>query len=301
MLSTLSSLALFALAGALSTVPVSVTIMILLSPSPRRGALPFLIGSLAGSIVVVGLAAVGLQFLPVKPPRLRKDEWVAQFAIVIGALLIAYAVYLLVSKGGRDNAMLGKMKSRFRSARPWEFVVLGLGFNLRPEGTPAGRHRRCRDRCPGTAAAAKQPACPRLRRRGPVSRHHSGRRVAALPRAGPSAFDRPVQLAAAQWPQDRGDRDADDWDLPRRLQPSPALIGLPRNHAPRRIPGNSAVRGAPGRSPLWTSAQDAPLAGAGGLGVRDPHHAERSDRARRGRQGSGRTVRSGGPGAVPPC
>ena len=78
--------------------------MILLSPSPRRGALPFLIGSLAGSIVVVGLAAVGLQFLPVKPPRLRKDEWVAQFAIVIGALLVVYAVYLLVSKGGRDNA-----------------------------------------------------------------------------------------------------------------------------------------------------------------------------------------------------
>ena len=35
MLSTFSSLALFALAGAISTVPVSVTIMILLSPNPR--------------------------------------------------------------------------------------------------------------------------------------------------------------------------------------------------------------------------------------------------------------------------
>lgn len=132
MLSTLSSLALFALAGALSTVPVSVTIMILLSPNPRRGALPFLIGSLAGSVVVVGLAAVGLQFLPVRP-RLRKDELVAQFAIVIGALLIAYSVYLLLSKSRRENAMLGKMKSRFHSAPPWEFVVLGLGLNLRPK------------------------------------------------------------------------------------------------------------------------------------------------------------------------
>ena len=58
MLSTFSSLAFFALAGAISTVPVSVTIMILLSPDPRRGALPFLIGSLAGSIVVVGLSAL---------------------------------------------------------------------------------------------------------------------------------------------------------------------------------------------------------------------------------------------------
>ncbi len=132
MLSTITSLVLFALAGAMSTVPVTVTIMILLSPNPRRGALPFLFGSLAGSIVVVGLSAVGLQFLPVRP-RLRKDELVAQLAIVIGALLIAYSVYLLVSKSRRDNAVLGKMKSRFHSARPWEFVVLGLGLNLRPK------------------------------------------------------------------------------------------------------------------------------------------------------------------------
>lgn len=132
MMSTITSLVLFALAGAMSTVPVSVTIMILLSPNPRRGALPFLIGSLAGSIVLVGLSAVGLQFLPVRP-RLRKDELVAQFAIVIGALLIAYSVYLLLSKSTQENAMLGKLKSRFHSAPPWEFVVLGLGLNLRPK------------------------------------------------------------------------------------------------------------------------------------------------------------------------
>ena len=132
MLSTLTSLALFALAGAMSTVPISVTIMILLSPNPRRGALPFLIGSLVGSLVIVGLSAVGLQFLPVRP-RLRKDELVAQFGIVIGVILIGYSVYLLVSKSRRENAMLGKMKSRFQSARPWEFVALGLGLNLRPK------------------------------------------------------------------------------------------------------------------------------------------------------------------------
>jgi threonine/homoserine/homoserine lactone efflux protein len=132
MLSTITSLVLFAVAGAMSTVPVSVTIMILLSPNPRRGARPFLFGSLAGSIVVVGLSAVGLQFLPVRP-RLRKDELLAQYGIVIGAVMIGYALYLLVSKSRRDNDMLGKMKSRFHSARPWEFVVLGLGLNLRPK------------------------------------------------------------------------------------------------------------------------------------------------------------------------
>lgn len=133
MLSTITSLVLFGLAGAMSTVPVSVTIMILLSPDPRRGALPFLIGSLAGSIMVVGLSAVGLQFLPGRPPLLRKDELLAQIAIVIGVILIAYSVFLFVSKGQRENAMLGKMTSKFRSAPPWEFVVLGLGLNLRPK------------------------------------------------------------------------------------------------------------------------------------------------------------------------
>jgi threonine/homoserine/homoserine lactone efflux protein len=132
MLSTITSLVLFALAGAMSTVPASVTIMILLSPNPRRGAVPFLIGSLVGSIVVVGLSAVGLQFLPVRP-RIRKDELMAQFALVVGVLLIGYAVYLLVSKGGRDSAMLGKLKTRFLSAPAWEFVALGLGLNLRPK------------------------------------------------------------------------------------------------------------------------------------------------------------------------
>jgi threonine/homoserine/homoserine lactone efflux protein len=132
MLSTITSLVLFALAGAMSTVPASVTIMILLSPNPRRGAVPFLIGSLVGSIVVVGLSAVGLQFVPVRP-RIRKDELVAQFALVVGVLLIGYAVYLLVSKGGRDSAMLGKLKTRFLSAPAWEFVALGLGLNLRPK------------------------------------------------------------------------------------------------------------------------------------------------------------------------
>src|SRR6478735_11036080 len=101
MLSTFSSLAFFALAGAISTVPVSVTIMILLSPNPRRGALPFLIGSLAGSVVVVGLSAIGLQFLPTRP-RLRKDELIAQLGLAVGAALMVYAVFLLVSNSRRE-------------------------------------------------------------------------------------------------------------------------------------------------------------------------------------------------------
>ena len=179
---------LFALAGAISTVPVSITIMILLSPDPRRGALPFLIGSVAGSIVVVGLSAVGLQLLPGRP-RLRQDELLAQIGLVVGVLLIGYAVYLFWHRSQTDSAVVGKLKTRFQSARPWEFVVLGPGPESASQGDPARRRGRGRDQRPGTALVPRSLAGPRLRRCHPVSSRRAHRRLAALPGAGRSAAD----------------------------------------------------------------------------------------------------------------
>lgn len=132
MLSTIPSLVLFALAGAISTVPVSITIMILLSPEPRRGAVPFLVGSVAGSIAVVGFSAVGLQFLP-GTPAWKQDELLSWLGFLIGFFLIAYALYLFGHRSQGDSALLGKMQTRFQTAHRWEYVVLGLGLNLRPK------------------------------------------------------------------------------------------------------------------------------------------------------------------------
>ncbi|MCB5292316.1 GAP family protein [Arthrobacter sp. SO3] len=132
MLSVIPSLVLFALAGAISTVPVSITIMILLSPNPRRGALPFLIGSVAGSILVVGLSAVGMQLLPVRP-KIGQDQLLAWLGLLVGTFLIGYAGYLFGHRSQTDSAVVGKLKTRFQSAHPWEFVLLGLGLNLRPK------------------------------------------------------------------------------------------------------------------------------------------------------------------------
>lgn len=135
MLSLVTSLVSVALAGALSSVPVSITIMILLSPSPRRGALPFLCGSLAGSVTVVGLAAVGLQLAPSRP-RLENLAVPAFLGILIGVGLTLYAAYLL-RKGpadrGAGGGRLAKLRTRFESASVWEFAVLGVGLNLRPK------------------------------------------------------------------------------------------------------------------------------------------------------------------------
>jgi hypothetical protein len=131
-LNVFASLALVAIAGAVSTVPVSLTIMILLSPNPRHGALPFLVGSLAGSVVIVGLSAVGLQLLPMRP-KLNQHETVAMLGVLIGTFLVGYGIFLFGHGKKTESAVLSKIRSKFRSARTWEFAALGLGLNLRPK------------------------------------------------------------------------------------------------------------------------------------------------------------------------
>ncbi|MDQ0734478.1 GAP family protein [Arthrobacter agilis] len=132
MLSLLVSLIPIALAGAMSTVPVSVTIIILLSPNAHRGALSFLIGSIAGAVLLVGGATVGLRFLPVRAGADQNTQ-LAVLGLFVAALVIAYAVYVLSRTRTTDSAVLGGLRTRVASARPWEFLVLGLAVNLRPK------------------------------------------------------------------------------------------------------------------------------------------------------------------------
>ncbi|MFE4197950.1 GAP family protein [Paenarthrobacter sp. NPDC056912] len=132
MLSLVVGLLPLALAGAMSTVPVSITIMILLSPNAHRGALPFLIGTLSGAAVVVGLAAIGLQSLPVRNDKPQNVE-LAAAGFVIAAVLVGYSVHLFRRQNTTDNLMLGRIKAQLDSARPWKFLALGLVLNLRPK------------------------------------------------------------------------------------------------------------------------------------------------------------------------
>lgn len=131
-LTIIAGLVAVAVAGAMSTVPASVTILILLSPNPRRGALPFLTGSIAGAIVIVGFSAVGLHVLPATPV-LDPNAWPAVLGLLIGAFLVGYGVYLLGHRSQRESPVLARIKTSLHSARPWRFLALGLGLNLRPK------------------------------------------------------------------------------------------------------------------------------------------------------------------------
>jgi len=132
MLSTIVSLVPVAAAAALSTVPVSVMLLILLSPDPRRGAVPFLVGTLAGSLVIVTLSTVGLYFLPARR-SLHRDDALSVAALLLGVFLTGYAMFLFGHKRRSDSAALEKIAARFRTAHRWKFAVLGLGLNLRPK------------------------------------------------------------------------------------------------------------------------------------------------------------------------
>ncbi|WP_181033513.1 GAP family protein [Arthrobacter sp. SX1312] len=132
MLSLLISLLPVAFAGTMSTVPASVTIIILLSSNALRGAWSFLIGSFAGALLLVGGAAVGLRFLPVREGP-DQNVKVALVGLVVAAALIGYGIYLLSHTRGTDSAARGRMRTRVGSARSWEFLVLGLALNLRPK------------------------------------------------------------------------------------------------------------------------------------------------------------------------
>lgn len=132
MLSLLISLLPVAVAGTMSAVPASMTIIILLSPTSHRGAWWFLAGSFTGTLLLVGAAAAGLRFLPVPEGRDR-NATLALGGLVVAACVIAYGIHVLSHPRRTDSAALTRVRTRVGSARPWEYLALGLALNLRPK------------------------------------------------------------------------------------------------------------------------------------------------------------------------
>ena len=91
MLDAIGALLPVALAAAISSVPITVMILILLSPRRIVAALPFLLGDVIGAVVVVGGATLLAQTLP--PARVRHPEpAVGVIEIVVGLALVVLAV-----------------------------------------------------------------------------------------------------------------------------------------------------------------------------------------------------------------
>ena len=85
-----------ALAAALSSVPISATIFILLSEGRTRSGLAFLAGTVIGTFVAVTLVTVAGQALPGLPRR--HEQLIGRLEIAVGIAMVLMGVFTLVRR-----------------------------------------------------------------------------------------------------------------------------------------------------------------------------------------------------------
>ena len=128
----LGSLLPIGVAAALSSVPIMATILILLSDQRNKSALPFLVGTVLGAIILVAVGTIAANAIPQPRPR-KADTTAGILEILLGAALIGYSLRSMF----RESAPVGD------SATKWAEAVgslgaaksfgLGLALNLRPK------------------------------------------------------------------------------------------------------------------------------------------------------------------------
>lgn len=121
-----------ALAIALSTVPLTAVLTILLSPRPAV-ALPFLIGLLLGMLIVTGAFALGLRAAPLAAGSAQQAA-LAIGEIVLGSALVVYGIVLFARRRKvppiEDLPRWLKAVGRIRAAPAFG---LGLILTVRPK------------------------------------------------------------------------------------------------------------------------------------------------------------------------
>jgi hypothetical protein len=120
-----------ALAVALSSVPIMVTIYILLSPDRTRSALPFAIGWVIGLALVIGVCALLAQLVPAPRVPQRADTTVGTLEMLVGLALVAIGIFSF--RHARHAPSPAVPKFLQRTPGPWESFGLALVLNLRPK------------------------------------------------------------------------------------------------------------------------------------------------------------------------
>jgi hypothetical protein len=133
----LGALLPIAVAVAISSVPLTVTILILLSPNRGRAALPFLVGWVIGVAAVIILTAAGAAALS-QPLRLSRDTGTAVLQIVIGAILMVLAAIYLLRRPHAGGTGLPRWLSAVDSFGPLAAFAIGVLLAFRPKGLLLG-------------------------------------------------------------------------------------------------------------------------------------------------------------------
>jgi len=129
------SLLAIAIAMALSSVPITATIVILLSPQRRRSSLPFLAGWVLTLGVVPLAAAAGILAMPLS--RRERSQFAAAAVIVVGAALVIGAILTWRRSQTRAPTLGGRLE-RLGSYGPGASFGIAILMGLRPKAMLLG-------------------------------------------------------------------------------------------------------------------------------------------------------------------
>jgi hypothetical protein len=124
-----------AVAMALSSVPITATIVILLSPQRRRSSLPFLAGWVLTLGVVPLAAAAGILAMPLS--RRERSQFEAAMEIVVGAALVIGAILTWRRSQTRAPTSGGRLE-RLGSYGPAASFGIAFLMGLRPKAMLLG-------------------------------------------------------------------------------------------------------------------------------------------------------------------
>ena len=134
MLATIGQLLPVGLAAALSTVPVTVLLVIMMSPRRRTAAVPFALGCLVGTLLVVLAASVAAQFLP-EPRQRQGKEVAAALELVLGSALVLFGIrtWRHRHRSGDDLQLPSWAGSAIDNLSALRAFGLGVIIELRPK------------------------------------------------------------------------------------------------------------------------------------------------------------------------
>lgn len=120
-----------ALAAALSTVPITAMIFILLSERRGATAIPFLTGWVLGTAAGLTLATLAAQALPGRPRRL--GSLIGSLEILTGSALILLGLFTIVRHRRAPSSQPPSWIEGIGSFGPLPALGIGLALNLRPK------------------------------------------------------------------------------------------------------------------------------------------------------------------------
>jgi len=119
------------LAGALSTVPIAVVLVILLSHRAQPNGLAYLVGWGAGVFLATFAVTVGLTHLP-PSTRSLDSPLIGAAEIVVGLLLAGSSVWRS-RRPPRVRPSQGAWLGRVNTAPVWSALVIGIALGFRPK------------------------------------------------------------------------------------------------------------------------------------------------------------------------